>query len=84
MHVRRLAPITSIKEKAVWPRSQDCWHEAILYRMRCTVNDRNKPVNASYLIYVPNVGGVRIEDDVVLTKQGVDMLTTFKRELIVR
>jgi Xaa-Pro dipeptidase len=46
------------------------------------------PLGATFTIepgvYVPNVGGVRIEDDVVLTKQGVDMLTTFKRELIVR
>jgi Xaa-Pro dipeptidase len=32
-------------------------------------------------IYVPGLGGVRIEDDVVITTDGVDCLTNFDRDL---
>ncbi|MBO9130629.1 Xaa-Pro peptidase family protein [Bacillus sp. 165] len=32
-------------------------------------------------IYVPNVGGVRIEDDIYVTKDGVEILTKFPKEL---
>lgn len=34
-------------------------------------------------IYVPNVGGVRIEDDVLVTDSGVEVLTSFPKELTV-
>ncbi|MBB6445703.1 M24 family metallopeptidase [Bacillus benzoevorans] len=33
-------------------------------------------------IYVPNVAGVRIEDDVCMTENGVEVLTKFPKELI--
>lgn len=32
-------------------------------------------------IYVPNVAGVRIEDDIFVTKDGVEILTAFPKEL---
>lgn len=34
-------------------------------------------------IYLPGVGGVRIEDDMVVTQHGGESLTTFERELLV-
>ncbi|MBM7566884.1 M24 family metallopeptidase [Paenibacillus sacheonensis] len=34
-------------------------------------------------IYVPGIGGVRIEDDVLVTSQGVEVLTRYPKELTV-
>jgi Xaa-Pro aminopeptidase len=34
-------------------------------------------------VYIPGVGGVRIEDDVRVTKTGCEVLTTSKKELTV-
>ncbi|WP_027410169.1 M24 family metallopeptidase [Anoxybacteroides tepidamans] len=33
-------------------------------------------------IYVPSIGGVRIEDDVLITNDGVEILTSYPKELI--
>jgi Xaa-Pro aminopeptidase len=33
-------------------------------------------------VYLPTVGGVRIEDDILVTKQGMELLTHSSRELI--
>lgn len=34
-------------------------------------------------IYVPNVGGVRIEDDIYMTENGPEIVTAFPKELII-
>lgn len=33
-------------------------------------------------VYVPGVGGVRIEDDVYIAKDGAELLTSFPKDLI--
>lgn len=34
-------------------------------------------------IYVPGLGGVRIEDDVLVTDDGVEVLTTFRKDMVI-
>ncbi|MHA0856588.1 M24 family metallopeptidase [Paenibacillus sp. CMAA1364] len=34
-------------------------------------------------VYVPGLGGVRIEDDIIVTHNGVDVLTSFPKELMI-
>lgn len=44
---------------------------------------KNMIITIEPAIYEPKIGGVRIEDDVLLTKDGYEMLTKSKRELTV-
>ncbi|GBE26733.1 putative peptidase [bacterium BMS3Bbin03] len=47
-----------------------------------TVLEENFVITIEPGIYIPNVGGVRIEDDIVIQKDGAGLLTHFSRELL--
>ncbi|ATZ21629.1 aminopeptidase P family protein [Mesoplasma tabanidae] len=47
-----------------------------------TVLKENMTLTIEPGIYIPGLGGVRIEDDILVLKEGYRMLTTAKRELV--
>src|SRR5699024_12484912 len=48
-----------------------------------TIIEENMVVTIEPGIYVPNVGGCRIEDDIIVTNEGNIRLTHSKKELII-
>lgn len=59
-------------------------HEAP--RLSALSDDRLEPgmvVTVEPGIYIPGFGGVRIEDDVVITESGIDILTRSTKELVI-
>lgn len=48
-----------------------------------TILQPNMTITVEPGIYIPGIGGVRIEDDVIVTKDGYKQLTTSPRELII-
>lgn len=59
-------------------------HELMRFSQR--TEDRLEPgmiMTVEPGIYIPGFGGVRIEDDIVVTETGIDVLTTSTKELIV-
>ncbi len=47
-----------------------------------TILEENFVITIEPGIYIPNVGGVRIEDDIIIQRDGCELLTHFPRELL--
>ena len=59
-------------------------HENIFMSTVCKdILEENMVLTVEPGIYIPNVGGVRIEDDVIITKEGVEVITHSPKELII-
>lgn len=59
-------------------------HENIFMSTICKdILEENMVLTVEPGIYIPNVGGVRIEDDIIVTKEGVEVITHSPRELII-
>jgi len=59
-------------------------HENIFMSTICKDKlEENMVLTVEPGIYIPNVGGVRIEDDVIVTKEGVEVITHSPKELII-
>lgn len=59
-------------------------HENIFMSTICKdMLEENMVLTVEPGIYIPNVGGVRIEDDVIVTKEGVEVITHSPKDLII-
>lgn len=59
-------------------------HENIFMSTVCEdILEENMVLTVEPGIYIPNLGGVRIEDDVIVTKNGVEVITHSPKELII-
>lgn len=59
-------------------------HENIFMSTVCEeILEENMVLTVEPGIYIPNIGGVRIEDDVIIKKDGVEVLTHSPKELII-
>lgn len=59
-------------------------HENIFMSTVCEdILDENMVLTVEPGIYIPDFGGVRIEDDVIVTKNGVEVITYSPKELII-
>ncbi|MGE7954311.1 M24 family metallopeptidase [Lysinibacillus xylanilyticus] len=59
-------------------------HENIFMSTVCeNILEENMVLTVEPGIYIPKIGGVRIEDDVIVTKNGVEVITNSPKELII-
>ncbi|MEX3747564.1 MULTISPECIES: M24 family metallopeptidase [Lysinibacillus] len=59
-------------------------HENIFMSTVCEdILEENMVLTVEPGIYIPKIGGVRIEDDVIVTKNGVEVITNSPKELII-